>query len=86
MLSDLIHWLSYRTWNEVLLLLVGLMLLDGPRYCLATTCMCLYDWVADTLNPKRGQEEYDHCPSVCVVIAGLNESEVVAATIESAAM
>ncbi|MDA0588796.1 MAG: glycosyltransferase [Planctomycetota bacterium] len=83
MLSDLIHWLSYRSWNEVLLLLVGLMLLDGPRYCLATTCMCLYDWVADTLNPKRGQEEYDHCPSVCVVIAGLNESEVVAATIES---
>lgn len=84
MLNDWIHWLSLRTWDEFCCLLIGLVLLDGPRYCVLTTLMCLADWTRDTIRGTRLREpEYTHCPSVCALIAGLNEAESIPATIES---
>ena len=83
MLNDWIHWLSLRTWDEFFCLLIGLFLLDGPRYCLLTTLMCLADWVRDTIRGTRFELEYTHCPTVCALIAGLNEADSIPATIES---
>lgn len=86
MLNDWMYWLSLRTWDEWLLLLIGLVLLDGPRYCLCTTVSCLYDWVKDSahgLFSRRPEADFTHCPTVCMAIVGLNEGATLGATLES---
>ncbi|MGZ0167814.1 MAG: glycosyltransferase family 2 protein, partial [Planctomycetales bacterium] len=61
-------------------------LLDGPRYCVATAITCIYDWVRGikrSLSSKQPEVEFSHCPSVCVMVVGLNEGSGLGATIES---
>ncbi|MGZ0173327.1 MAG: glycosyltransferase family 2 protein [Planctomycetales bacterium] len=68
------------------MLLLGMSLLDGPRYCVATAVTCIYDWVCGiwrSLVSKQPEAEFSHCPSVCVMVVGLNEGSGLAATIES---
>lgn len=87
MLNDWMYWLSLRTWDEWLLLLIGLVLLDGPRYCVCTTVFCLYDWVKNTgrsVFSRSPEADFSQCPTLCVAIVGLNEGTTLAATIESA--
>lgn len=79
-------WLTSLTWDEVATLLLGMSLLDGPRYCVATAITCIYDWVCGikrSLFSKQPEADFSHCPSVCVMVVGLNEGSGLGATIES---
>lgn len=80
------HWLSSLSWNEVLWMLVGMIVLDGPRYCVTTTLIVLYDWITDAYRALIGKPdpaEFTHCPSVCAMIVGMNEGESLPATLQS---
>ena len=81
MLNDWIQWLSSRTLSEVLLLTWPLLCVDGLRYCLATVVMCLWDGLLDAgkLLGLSGRAQPAYAPSVCVVLAGLNEADTVGA-------
>jgi cellulose synthase/poly-beta-1,6-N-acetylglucosamine synthase-like glycosyltransferase len=66
--------------------LLGLLLIDAPRYALSRVVLCLWDWSAGAARWLRGrstQEAFSHCPSVCVILAGYNEAETIGATLES---
>ena len=85
MLSDWIHWLSSKQLDELLLTLLPLLLLDAPRYCFAGVLLCACDACRDLVGMLRGRPEnrLTHQPSVCVILAGLNEADTVGATLES---
>ncbi len=85
MLIEWIHWLSSHTWNELTLMMIGFLLLDGPRYALSTTFVALWDWGLDTWRWVRGSgtAEFKHCPTVCAMIVGLNEGKCLRATLDS---
>ncbi len=76
MLNDWIYWLSSMPQAELFLLVCPILLLDAPRYLFGSIAMWLVDMVQD-LRASFGPAtipSYHHCPSVCVVIAGLNEA------------
>ena len=85
MLIDWIRWLSLRSPSELLLLTWPLLCVDGLRYCLATVAMCLYDGLLDgwKLLTQSSRAQPSYAPSVCVVLAGLNEADTVGATLDS---
>ncbi|MFT5095309.1 MAG: biofilm PGA synthesis N-glycosyltransferase PgaC, partial [Porticoccaceae bacterium] len=86
MLVDWIHWLSHLSWLEVALLLMGTMLVDCPRYALARVAMVTIDFAKDLCRWLCGQgdkDQFDYCPSICVILAGYNEGDSVARAIES---
>ena len=86
MLTDWIHWLSSVRAEELLLALVPLLLLDAPRYALGPLAMCLADFcreVIDAVRRRPSAREYDCCPSVCVILAGLNEADTIGHTLAS---
>lgn len=77
MLNDWIYWLSSMPQAELFLLVCPILLLDAPRYLFGSIAMWLVDMVHD-LSASFGPacaSSYDHSPSVCVVIAGLNEAD-----------
>lgn len=82
MLTDWTHWLSTQHPEQLLALLLGLLLLDGPRYALSKILLCLWDlgrpWAA-----RRPTLAFEHCPTVCVILAGHNEEETIEATLTS---
>ncbi|MCA9209613.1 MAG: glycosyltransferase family 2 protein, partial [Planctomycetales bacterium] len=67
-------------------MLSPILLLDAPRYAFGSVMVWLWDmwervsawWRGESLEPT-----YDHCPSVCVVVAGLNEAATLGATLNS---
>ena len=85
MLIKWMHWLSSHTGNELTLMLIGFLLLDGPRYVLSTTFVALWDWGLDLARWWNGTDnvEFKHCPSVCAMIVGLNEGDCLRATLDS---
>jgi cellulose synthase/poly-beta-1,6-N-acetylglucosamine synthase-like glycosyltransferase len=85
MLSDWIHWLSSKQPDELAWALLPLLLLDAPRYCLAGILLCAWDACRDLVALLRGGQAaaLSHQPSVCVVLAGLNEADTVGSTLES---
>ena len=87
MFVDWIHWQSQMTWLDVGLLLLGTMLVDMPRYTISRVAMFVWDFINDTRRFLLGQDversQYDYCPSVCIILAGYNEAESVAESIES---
>ena len=63
--------------DELAWLVLPLLLFDGPRYFAATLllwCADMFHGVIDWLRGRRETLAYTHQPSVCVVIAGLNEA------------
>jgi len=66
-------------------MMIGFLLLDGPRYALATTFVALWDWGLDIYRWLNGsaQAEFKHSPSVCAMIVGLNEGDCLRATLDS---
>ncbi len=77
MLIDWISWLCSVPQTELLLLLCPIFLFDTPRYLIGSLAMWIWDFVQESLLPVRGKESpsFNFCPSVCVVVAGLNEAE-----------
>jgi cellulose synthase/poly-beta-1,6-N-acetylglucosamine synthase-like glycosyltransferase len=83
---DWTHWLSSMPAEQFVLLLVPLLFVDMPRYTIGLTGMCVWDFVRSSLASLAGQGEttsYDHCPSISLVIAGLNEAATIGQTLES---
>ena len=81
MWTDWIHWLSSITPDELLLIVLPLLCFDGVRYCFASVAMCVWDACRAVFGSAAKQEPY--YPEVCVILAGLNESETIVSTLES---
>jgi poly-beta-1,6-N-acetyl-D-glucosamine synthase len=85
-LTDWIHWLSCRHWDQLLLFLAGLLLTDAPRYAFTKVFICMRDFLNGAWAWLRGRETvapFSYCPSVCAIIAGYNEADTIAATLAS---
>jgi len=80
MWTDWIHWLSSIRPDELLLIVLPLLCFDGVRYCFASVAMCLWDAARDLLPSETRPPYY---PDVCVILAGLNESETIESTLHS---
>ena len=86
-----IHWLSSMRPGELILLLLPLLIADVTRYCLTGAFICLHDALRDWLHSICGLikgspyavDSFDYCPTVCVVLAGLNEADTLESTMES---
>jgi cellulose synthase/poly-beta-1,6-N-acetylglucosamine synthase-like glycosyltransferase len=86
MLIDWIHWLSSVPNSQLILILAPVLLLDIPRYALGSVAMWLLEFVRDLFRGVVGRHTdagHGYCPSVCVIVAGLNEAETVGHTIRS---
>lgn len=86
MLTDWIHWLSSTTPDQLLLLLAPLLLIDVPRYSFGLASMCLWDMAISSWSWLTGKDEtveHKYCPSISMIIAGLNEGDTIAHTLES---
>jgi cellulose synthase/poly-beta-1,6-N-acetylglucosamine synthase-like glycosyltransferase len=83
-LTDWIHWLSCRHWDQLFLCLTGLLLTDAPRYALTKIVLCMRDWLRGTCRlGRQTAEPFAHCPTVCAIIAGYNEADTIASTLGS---
>lgn len=86
MLHDWSYWISSLRTDQLLGALLPLLLFDGPRYTLGSLAVWLYDFVRDAVRGllrKPASSRFEHCPSVCVVIAGLNEADTLPYTLAS---
>ena len=86
MLIDWTHWFLSTPYDELLRIATPLLLFDGVRYSLGAAIMFLCDFIRDLWRALWGAEEpqqYNHCPTICVVVAGLNEADTIGHTLES---
>lgn len=85
MFKGWILWFTSLEFSQICLILLPIFLIDAPRYAVGSLIMCLGDMCKDFANKFLGrtEEPYDHCPSVCVILAGLNEADTVGHTLES---
>ena len=85
MLNDWIYWLTSVPHHEVWLLLLPLFMFDAPRYLIGGMLLWTVDTSVEICERLTGRWEnprFDWCPSVCVVVAGLNEADSLAASLE----
>ncbi len=67
-------------------MVVPFLVFDGTRYTIATAMMCLYDALRAIWSFVRGVEtdtDWSYCPSVAVMIVGLNEGDTIQHALES---
>lgn len=86
MWNDWIQWLSSLPPDQLAWLLAPILLFDAPRYAVSMSVLCLRDIVADATRWLLGTEEpptYSYCPTVTVIIAGLNEGGTIGQTLAS---
>jgi cellulose synthase/poly-beta-1,6-N-acetylglucosamine synthase-like glycosyltransferase len=86
MWNDWIHWLTSLPADQLFWLLLPILLLDAPRYAFGSLAVWVWDCVDGLANLFRGRsniERLRHCPSVCAVVAGLNEADTLEATLHS---
>lgn len=85
MLIDWTRWFTSLEFSQICLVLLPILLFDAPRYAIGSLLMCLADMVVDSWKWISGFQEkpYDYCPSVCVILAGLNEADTIGHTLES---
>lgn len=82
MLLDWLRWISAFRAEELLLLLSGLLFLDGSRYAFSTLLMLAWDvvlWCRDELFPRPEPEPY--LPHLCVLLVGYNEASTIGRTL-----
>ncbi|MGE0756281.1 MAG: glycosyltransferase [Pirellulaceae bacterium] len=89
MFNGWIHWLLSLDAEQLAWLLAPILLFDITRYSLGAVGLWFVDFTALLLR-RSGcfaadpyETQYAHCPSICVVIAGLNEADRVAQTLAS---
>lgn len=82
LVCDWLHWISSLRLDELLAIVGGLLVLDGPRYGLSIALVCLYDWGRLMLSGDRA-ERFGYCPSVSAILVGHNEAETIGATLVS---
>ena len=67
-------------------MLVPILMFDGARYTMTTLVMAIYDALRSIWNLLFGAEEeedWSYCPSVAVMIVGLNEGDTIQHALES---
>ena len=77
MLIEWTYWLSSIPRSELWLLLSMALLFDAPRYLFGGILMWAVDVTEAGCRGFWGAEErprFTYCPSVCVIVAGLNEA------------
>ncbi|QDT11855.1 glycosyltransferase family 2 protein [Planctomycetes bacterium K23_9] len=85
-LKEWTYWISSLHLNELLLILSPILLVDGPRYLLGSLLIALSDGINqcwDWVTRRDRSPTFSHAPSVCVIIAGLNEADSLPRTLES---
>lgn len=85
-LADWYHWVASMRPDELLIILGILLLVDAPRYAYSVLIMAFWDsvksiWTGSLPGPQT--DSYDYCPLVSVVIAGYNEGDTIAETMQS---
>lgn len=86
MLYDFAQWLSSTPTDLLVVISLPVLLLDGIRYCLAAVFVFVQDFACglwDCVCRKAEPACYTYRPSVCVVIAGLNEGRTIGHTLRS---
>jgi len=86
MLTDWSHWISSLHTDQLFWALLPILLFDAPRYALGSLAVWAFDFMKEATRSVWGiadQRHYTHCPSVCVIIAGLNEAETLPYTLAS---
>jgi cellulose synthase/poly-beta-1,6-N-acetylglucosamine synthase-like glycosyltransferase len=84
MFADWIQWTSSLTLNDLFWMLLPLFVLDGLRYVGGGLGCFVVDLTTDLWNaifPPPPKEAYPYCPSVCVILAGLNEADTIGDTL-----
>jgi cellulose synthase/poly-beta-1,6-N-acetylglucosamine synthase-like glycosyltransferase len=84
MLTDWIYWLSSMPRDELIWLLAPILAIDGLRYCCTAICVWLVDLGSRILRVVTGRietVEYPFCPSVSLIVAGLNEADCLEKTL-----
>ena len=67
-------------------MLLPFVLFDGLRYTIATSVMCFFDVLRDlwrSIFHRAEDEDWSYCPSVAVMIVGLNEGDTIKHALES---
>ncbi len=80
------HWISSLHADQWLWVLLPFLLFDGPRYTISAVALWFWDMgaaVTSAASMKSTEQSFQHCPSVCVVVAGLNEADTLYYTLES---
>lgn len=86
MFIDWILWLSSRPLDQLWQICIPLLLLDGTRYAIGASLLFAGDFARRLIgwsDPDHDRGEYEFCPSVCVVVAGLNEAASIGQTLDS---
>jgi len=86
MYYDFVQWLSSTPTDLLVVITLPVLLLDGIRYCFGAVFVFLQDFVCGLWERVCGHTEpasYGYRPSVCVVIAGLNEGNTIGHTLRS---
>jgi cellulose synthase/poly-beta-1,6-N-acetylglucosamine synthase-like glycosyltransferase len=81
MLDGMFYWLTGLSNFEVVAALLGIVVLDVPRYLLTNLAMVFYD--SGKLAFFRRRRYDPHLPSVCAIISCLNEEETISQTLRS---
>ncbi len=87
MLNDWMFWLSSMARDEVVWLLLPALMFDGIRYFLLSFTVWLYDVLSGAIaawlpSGARESPSRPYCPSVTLIIAGLNEGASLRGTLE----
>lgn len=86
MLTEWYFWVASLRPDELLLVLGVLLLVDAPRYAYSVLIMALWDCLKFPVTnklPGPHVDEYDYLPKVTAVIAGYNEADTIAETMQS---
>ena len=86
MLTAWIQWLSSIPLNALVWMFLPFILFDGLRYTGALGAMVVFDYVRDAFRWLTGREnlrDFSYCPSVAVMIVGLNEGDTIEQALES---
>lgn len=86
MLNEWYYWVVSMRPDELLIVLGILLLVDAPRYAYSALGMAFWDVLKFTWTgrlPGPCASDFNYCPTVSVVIAGYNEAETIAETMQS---
>ena len=86
MLVDWMHWLSSLHPDELWSILGFALFVDAPRYAVCTACMAFVDCVLcgwDWLLGRKAPTEYEHCPTICLLLVGHNEGDSIESGLSS---
>lgn len=79
MLNDCTHWLTDKHFDELIFFFWAFLFFDSTRYLVLKVVVCIWD----ILKFYWHKEEYSHCPTVSVLLAGYNESNGIVSTLTS---